>query len=190
MLTHTHTHHTYDFESHTCTHIYVMISFGTYVAPHVLTLSAKLVLSRRPLLMSTCSALYSPCYSTHTLRTHTYTQPSTQMNIPAHTHTHRQTHARCRSSIHTMCVYVCVCQRGKTPLHFSSLKHLAVTTLLLDRGADVNVKDDVRGTHTHTFTYYTHDIDLTSTHTHLRNDIYWPTSWTSRVGVIRTHTYT
>ena len=66
-----------------------------------------------------------------------------------------------------MCVYVCVCQGGKAPLHFSVEEdHLALTTLLLDRRADVNVKDEVRDTHTHMAHARTHTHAHTCTHTH------------------------
>ena len=60
-----------------------------------------------------------------------------------------------------MCVCVCECQNGYTLLHDSCMNgDLAATALLLDRGADVNVKDGVRGTHTHTHMAHTRTRDI------------------------------
>ena len=50
-----------------------------------------------------------------------------------------------------VCVVACVLQYKWTPLHSSCYKgHLALTTLLLDRGADMTLADAVSHTYTHT----------------------------------------
>lgn len=49
---------------------------------------------------------------------------------------------------------VCVLQRNKTPLHSSCEHgHLNLTTLLLDRGANMILVDNVSHTYTHTHTH-------------------------------------
>ena len=142
-------------------------------------------------------------------QTHTSTQPaSIHISTP---HTSRKTlthiHPYDVVVVFIRCVCVSACQRSQTPLHISSEEgHLAVTTLLLDRGADVNRKDFVSDahaptyahphTHSHTPTYtcFTHEVKSTSTHTstgtHLRDDIFRYIFRTSLVGIIRKHTHT
>ena len=67
-----------------------------------------------------------------------------------------------------MCVCVCECQYGFTLLHDSCENgNLAATTLLLDRGADVNVKNQVRDTHTHTQFLILHTISTWHPHTRI-----------------------